>query len=133
MADLKNRYPLSAADGTPIPLDIVRPHGTLTKTFATGASTAALTVPATVDIMSVTPTEDVLVTFAASAASAAALSDGVMAASSMICMKDVTSILTPPVDKKSYALRGVSAAGTAVVNFFENWTGTSLASQITRR
>lgn len=133
MADLKNRYPLATAEGTLIPLDVVRPHGALTKTTATGASTAALTVPATVDIMIITPTEDTIVTFAASSASAAALSDGVMAADTFICMKDVSTVLTPPIDKKTYALRAVSTAGTAVINFIENWTGASLASQITRR
>jgi hypothetical protein len=133
MADLKGRYPLATADGQSIPLDVVRPNGCIEKTFATGASTAAMDVPAAIDVFSIFATEDCIIKFATSAASAAALTDGVFAADTMKIVAGLVTFLSPPIGKRSFALRAVSANGVATINFYENWSGLSLSSQPTRR
>lgn len=133
MSDLKARYPLSTPDGQAIPLDVVRPYGLVFKTFLSSGPTAALTIPAAIEVFSILASEDCLIKFAASAASAAVPADGVMAADTGIASKDILTVLSPPVDKKSISLIGLSANGTATLSYYENWSGLSLQSQITRR
>ena len=133
MADLKARYPLATADGQSIPLDVVRPHGCIEKTFATGASTAAMTVPSTIDVFSIFCDEDCILTFHASGASAAALTDGVLATDTMKIIAGLVTILSPPVGKRSFALRACTANGIATINFYENWSGLATQSQYPRR
>jgi len=133
MADLKGRYPLATADGQSIPLDIVRPHGILSKTFITASGTAALTCPAAVDMMEVISSEDCLIQFASSAASASALVDGTLKVSAVYIPADVIKIITPPIGMKSFSIIGITNAGIAVIQFLESWSGMSLASQSTRR
>lgn len=133
MADLKGRYPLATADGQSIPLDVIRPHGCIEKSFATGASTAAMDIPATIDVFSIIVTEDCIIKFAAAAASASALSDGVLATDVMKIVAGLVTFISPPIGKRSFALRGTLNSGTASINFYENWSGLSLSSQPTRR
>lgn len=133
MADLDKVYPFSTADGQAIPVDIVRPHGVIKKSFLSSGATAAMSVPDTIDVFSVVATEDCLIKFAASSASASALSDGVLATDMMFIPADILTVVSPPLDKKSFSLRGDSANGTAVIQFFETWKGLSLQSQRTRR
>lgn len=133
MSDLQQRYPLSTADGKAIPLDIVCPHGVIKKSFISTGSTAALTCPSTVEVMSFLTTEDCIVKFAASGASAAALVDGSQADDVVFIPAEILVVISPPVGKKSFALRGDTANGTAVVQFYKGWSGLSLQAQNTRR
>lgn len=133
MADVSNRYPLSTADGQYIPLDVVRPHGSLTKTFTAAGSTAAMDVPSTVDIMTFLCDQDCILQFAASSASAAAMVDGTLKADAFFVYANTITNISPPIGKKSFALRGDSASGIAKINYLETWAGLSLQSQITRR
>jgi hypothetical protein len=79
------------------------------------------------------PSQDCIMTFAASSPSAAALVDGVVAADTILLYADIATTVSPPIGKMLFSLRGVSLAGTALVNYFESWAGTTLQSQLTRR
>lgn len=133
MADLDYRYPFSTADGKAIPLDIVRPHGTIKKSFTNASPTAALSCPSTIEVFSILTTADCIVKFAASSASAAALSDGVLATDTIYIPADILTVISPPIGKKSFSIIGDSETGTAIIQFFEKWSGLSLQSQQNRR
>lgn len=133
MADTTGRYPLSTANGQYIPLDVMRPNSMMSKTFVTGSSTGALTCPASIEILEIFADQDLIITFAASSASAAALSDGTSVADSYILKANTLAAISPPIGKKSFALRAITANGTALINFIESWSGLALASQSTRR
>jgi hypothetical protein len=64
---------------------------------------------------------------------AAALVDGTIVTDAIFVPANSISFISPPVDKLSLAMRGVTAGGTALINFLENWSGLSLQSQVTRR
>jgi hypothetical protein len=133
MSDLDKRYPLSTADGQAIPLEIIKPHGIIKKSFLSSAATAAMAVPSTIDIIAISADQDVIVQFASSSASAAALVDGVLTEDAVYIQKDIITVVSPPIDKKSFSIIGDTANGTAIFQFIERWGGISLASQITRR
>ncbi len=133
MSDLQKRYPFSAADGQAIPLDIIRPHGVIRKSFLLASPTAAMDVPSTVEAFSILSNEDCVVQFATSAASASALSDGVLKADSLFVPADILIVVSPPLDKKSFSIIGDSANGIAVLQFIETWSGLALQSQFARR
>jgi hypothetical protein len=133
MADLDKIYPLSTSDGQSIPLDVIRGKSCVSKTFLSSASSTAITVPSTAKILEIYADQDVLIQFAASAAVAAALVDGTIVTDAIFVPANSISFISPPVDKLSLAMRGVTAGGTALINFLENWSGLSLQSQVTRR
>lgn len=133
MADLEGRYPFSTADGKSIPLDIVRPYGSIKKTFVTGTSTAALAVPDSVEVMAIMANADCIIQFAASSASASAFSDGVLKADAYFIAADLLTVISPPLGKKSFAIIGDSSSGTAIIQFLQKWAGLSLASQVNRK
>jgi hypothetical protein len=89
--------------------------------------------PATVEIMEVIASEDCVIQFAASAASATALVDATLKTDAMYIPADLVKIITPPIDKKSFSIIGVVNPGTAVIQFLESWSGLSTASQLPRR
>lgn len=133
MSDLIGRYPLSTADGQSIPLEVVRPHGVVSKTFLSSSPGVDMTIPSTIDIFSILCDQDCIIKFAASGASASALSDGVLATDVAVVIRDVLTVLSPPIDKRSISLRGLSANGTALISYYENWAGLSTQPQLTRR
>ncbi len=133
MADLEGRYPFSTADGKAIPLDIVRPYGSMKKSFAVESSTAAIVVPDTIEVLAVMANEDCIIQFAASSASASAFTDGVLKEDSFFIAADLLTVVSPPLGKKSFALIGDSASGIAIIQFLQKWAGLSLASQINKR
>ena len=133
MADPDKRYPLSTPEGQPIPFEILRPHSFLSKTFVTGASTAAISIPTDVQILSIFADEDCIVKFATSAASAAALSDGVRVDDVAFVPRDNLIVLSPRVGFVTFAIRGLTADGTAKIQFIDHWAGVALASQFPRK
>ena len=133
MASVKNRYPLSTSDGQYIPLAVVRPASCLLQSILTASGSAAQDVPADVDFFQVFADQDFVIQFAASSASAAAPVSGTPVTDGIILQKNVTHIVSPPIDKKSFSLRAVTVNGTALISFLEPWNALSLQSQITRR
>lgn len=133
MTDVAGRYPLSTAEGTPIPLEVIRPYGTVSKTFTAVGASSTVDVPATVDVFSVLSTEDCVIQFAASSASASALVDGVLTADAITIVANLLTTVSPPIDKRNMSLRGLTASGSAYFNFYEKWAGLSLSPQSTRR
>ena len=133
MADIEGRYPFSTADGKAIPLDIIRPHGIIKKSFLSASSTAALTCPASIEVMALSANADCIIQFAASGAVASAAADGVLKTDAIFVLANILTVISPPLDKKSFAIIGDSADGTAVIQFLQTWKGLSLASQVNRK
>ena len=133
MADIEGRYPFSTADGKSIPLDIIRPYGILKKSFLSASSTAALTCPTAIEVMTLISDSDCIIQFAAAAAVASALSDGVLKNDAIFVPADILTVISPPLGKKSFAIIGDSENGVAVIQFLQTWKGLSLASQVSRK
>jgi hypothetical protein len=133
MSDQEKRYPLSTPDGRAIPFEVLRPLGFISKTFTSAGSTASIAIPATVQVLSVYATEECIVTFAASGASAAAIVDGTLVDDTVFIPAETLMVLSPPIDFAAFAIRGVSANGTARIQFIDHWAGLALASQYIRR
>ena len=133
MANVKNRYPLSTSDGQYIPLDVVRPKSCLLQSILTSSGSTAKDVPMDVEFLQIFSDQDLVIQFATSAAVAAALVSGTIVADAILVQKSVLQTISPPIDKKSFSLRALTASGTALISFLEPWNALSLQSQITRR
>lgn len=135
MADLAQRYPLSTADGQAIPLEVVRPIGVVKKSFVTGSGTAAITIPEECNLIEVFATQNCILQFAASAASASALSDGVQKTSAFYLQANAlkTRFVSPPIGMNSVSIIGDTSDGSIVLQYLKSWTGLSTAAQPTRR
>lgn len=133
MANVKNRYPLATADGQYIPLAVIRPRSCLLQTILTASGSTAQDIPADVDYLQVFADQDFIIQFAASGASAAAPVSGTPVIDAIILQKNVTQVISPPIDKKSFSLRALTVNGTALISFLEPWNALALQSQITRR
>lgn len=128
MASTLQRYPLSSPEGTPIPLEIIKPHSFLQKSFESGVSSSQISVPEDIEIMSITCTEDCLITFGAPVL---AIEDGVLAENTLLVGK-YTRICTA-INANTFAIRGLSANGIAHIQYIQNWAGLALQTQITMR
>lgn len=133
MASIKNRYPLSTSDGQYIPLAVVRPESCLLLSIVTASATTAKDVPADVEFFQIVSDQDLIIQFAASGATAAAPVSGTIVADAIFIQKDLLQVVSPPIDKKNFSLRALTASGTALISFLEPWNALSLQSQITRR
>lgn len=128
MASTSQRYPLSTPDGMPIPLEIMKPHSFLSKTFLTSASTAAITVPADVEIMSITCSEDCIIVFGATATLPV---DGVAIPDAVVVDQWLRVCVAPKAS--TFYIRGLSADGEARIQFIEKWAGLAVQTQYTKR
>lgn len=133
MANVKNRYPLATADGQYIPLAVIRPKSCLLQSILTASGSTAQDVPADVDYFQIFADQDLVIQFATSAASASAPVSGTPVSDAILIQKNVLQVVSPPIDKKSFSLRALTANGTAWISFLEPWNALSLQSQITRR
>ena len=133
MADLDFRYPLSTAEGTAIPLDVIRPYGIIKIPFTSGSGSSSITIPSDVEVLNVYSDVDCLIQFATSNASASALVDNTFKSDAMYVSADVFTIISPPVDKKAFSIRGISASGNCVVQYLRKWTALALQPQFARR
>ena len=133
MANIPNRYPLATADGQAIPLDVVRPNSSVLRSFNAAIGSAALSMPASTEVMVIYADKDCLIQFAASAAVAATYVDGTLKADSFFIPASTLMVLSPIPEKTSFSLIGLTVAGIAYINFLEKWSGMALQSQFTRR
>lgn len=127
MSSDTQRYPLSTPDGSAIPMEIIKPHSCLLKTFSNSAATAALSVPSDVEIMSISVTEDCLITFGAAAVS---LVDGVAQLNTVFIPKNMRVCVAPKA--ATYTILGVSLGGLANIQFIEKWAGLAVQTQYSR-
>lgn len=133
MSEPDKRYPLSSPEGRAIPLEIIRPYGCLTKSFTAIGSTASITIPAEISIMSVLADEDCIIQFATSSASAEALVDGTVQANAAFVPAGIIIVLSPAQGLGTFAIRGIANSGSAKIQYIDRWAGLALASQFIRR
>ncbi len=122
------RYPLSTPEGSAIPLEIMKPHSFIRKTFDNVIVTAAIAVPANIEILSISVTEDCLVCFGANAVTPV---DGTAYANTVLVEANVRVCVAPRAS--TFTLLGLSAAGVANLQFVEKWAGLALSKQLSGR
>ena len=121
------RYPLSTPEGVAIPLDVFKPHSFLRKSYLAGAASAAVSVPASVEIMSVTSDTDILVKFGGTAVIPA---DNVLAENTVLIEKNSRVCVAPTA--ATFTIIGISEAGTCSIQFIDKWAGLAVQTQYTR-
>lgn len=127
MASTTQRYPLSTPEGSAIPLEIMKPHSFMQKSFG-AVVTAAQNVPDGVEIMSITVTENCLIRFGAAAVAPV---DGVNYPDTVLIEADARVCIAPKA--ATFTLIGLTSSGTAYVQFIEKWAGLALTKQLTGR
>lgn len=130
---IKERYPLSTADGKAIPLDVVRPYSLLLLSLTAAAGSTAKQLPTGIDLFSVIATVDCFIKFYATANTAEALAVGVEELDTLFIHANLNIVVCPPVDKPYFSARALSTSGNLYIQFLESWTGLTLQSQINRR
>lgn len=128
MASTTQRYPLSTPDGTPIPMEIIKPHSFVQKNFIAGIVSAAVAVPTDVEIMSITTTEDCIIKFGGTAALPV---DNTPLLDSMFIDKNVRICLAPKA--ATFTIMGISLDGVANIQFIEKWAGLAVQTQYQKR
>lgn len=128
MASTTQRYPLSSPDGTPIPLEIMKPHSFLQKSFLTASASSAVTVPTDVEILSITTTEDCILKFGGTATLP---TDNVAIADAVLVEKYTRICIAPKA--ATFTLRGLTADGVANIQFVEKWAGLAVQTQYQKR
>ena len=124
-------YPLSTDNGVAIPLDIVRPLGSIKWTVASGGD-LAITIPGTFALVSVFSNVNCLLDFSNTVSYPAA--DATKYESSFMIPAD--TILTLAIPSQGAAkLVNLSAevTGLVVMNCLQKWAGIGLRRQLERR
>lgn len=129
MASTTQRYPLSTPDGSAIPLDIMKPHSFIMKSFIGGAATDPIAVPEGVEIVSLSVTEDCIVCFGDDAVQPV---DGVSYLNTVYVEKSVRICLAPSVDTFTI-ISATATSGTALIQFIEKWAGLAVQTQYSKR
>jgi hypothetical protein len=125
------KYPFSAKDGTPIPLDVVRPYGVLRKDFNSSTGTAAEALPADVEVLMIRATEDCFIKFANSAATKpVSATPSVLVEDLLYLQKNELQVVSPPA--LYYSIIGDATSGTVTLQLLETWASISLDTQISR-
>lgn len=123
MADLKDRYPISTADGKFIQLDTVRPAGMYLIDIS-NTPTSLQTFAGTYKTLAVYSTVDCVIRFGATAAVQSAwLSEG------FFLPKETIVTLSPLTRSISGVTISTGATGKLAVSLFEDWSGLGLEPQ----
>lgn len=128
MSSTTQRYPLSSPDGTPIPLEIMKPHSFIQKSYLTASASTSIAVPTDVEIMSITVTEDCILKFNGTAILP---TDGVAIADAVLVEKYTRICIAPKA--ATFTLIGLSADGVANIQFIEKWAGLAVQTQYQKR
>ena len=128
MSSTTQRYPLSSPDGTPIPLEIMKPHSFIQKSFLSNVASSVVNVPTDVEIMSITVTEDCILKFNGTASLPV---DGVSIADAVLVEKYTRICIAPKA--ATFTLIGMSARGIANIQFIEKWAGLAVQAQYQKR
>lgn len=125
MTTTTQRYPHATPEGVPIPLDVIKPYGTIRKAFTTAVS-SVVTIAANVDVASFLTTEDCFVCFGGTAALGA---DGVTQANAIFIPKG--GRITCAVISTTFTVIGVTASGNLYVQLIDKWAGLALQTKFT--
>lgn len=128
MSSSTQRYPLSTPDGVAIPLEVIKAHSLVKKSFLSASATAALTVPADVELMMVSATRDCIIRFGAAASVPA---DGVALADAVYVYADMVVFVAPHLS--TFTIIGAAADGSAVIQYLQKWAGLALSTQYSKR
>lgn len=127
MPSTSQRYPLSTPDGISIPLDIVRPHSCMLIDFTLVVSTA-INVPTGIQVMSMTASEDCVISFGGTAVDPVSKT---LYTGSFIVERDQRITVAPIAT--TFTVIGESVPGTLRINFLDVWAALSLETQQRRR
>lgn len=128
MSSTTQRYPLSSPDGTPIPLEIMKPHSFLQKVFNATTASADVNIPTDVEIMSITVTEDCIIKFGGSAT----IPVDNVALTDTILVEKYTRVCVAP-KAATCTLIGLTLSGVANIQFVEKWAGLAVQTQYQKR
>lgn len=126
MTDIIQRYPLSTADGTPIPLEVIRPKDMLRKAFLSGEGSALAQLPAGTVLAILRTTADCFLRFDSVAAIPA--TDGTPVSRELFV--PANEVIFCAVPSLSYSVIGDGFAGTLTIQVIDTWaSAASLVSQ----
>lgn len=128
MPSTSQRYPLSTPDGVAIPLEILRPHSYVKKSFTSGAASAVVAVPGNVEIAILSADQDCLVCFGGTAAVPA---DNTNVASVIFVPQGVRVCVAPTAD--NFTVIGETASGSLRIQFVDKWAGLAVQTQYQKR
>lgn len=129
MTVIAKRYPLSAADGTPIPLDVLSPAGVLRVPFVASAGTSILTLPEGTDLLVCYSTENCFLSFSGSAAIVP--TNNVFVSGLLHVPSSMVVNVAPP--SLTISVIGEVTSGILTIQTLNTWAGTGLAVQYGRK
>ena len=126
-----NLYPLSTINGTPIPLDILRPTGVLRKSFLFSGATTAEALPSTAGVIMLRSTKDCFIKFAnSSATKPTSATPSVVVTDTLYLQKNEVQVVAPSL--LYYSVIGDTEDGVLTIQFIETWSAVALPMQVTR-
>lgn len=127
MTDLRDRYPLSTADGKEIPLDTIRPAG-MYFIDITNTASSLQSFTSSYKTVVVYATVECIIRFGATASvSASWLSEG------FFIPKETLITISPTTASFSAITTNTGESGKLAVCVLENWAGLGLETQYGRR
>lgn len=126
--DILGLYPHSAPDGTPIPFDIVRPHGLIITPFA-AAAIDNIPIPASAELLVIQATHDCIIAIGAAATVPA---PGAFAANHFYITPGVTWILDHNAAAVFGVIRASTSDGTLYINAVKKWKDLRKSAQFAR-
>lgn len=127
MAELLGLYPLSSPDGQAIPYEVIRPIGLIRQDF-TDTGSAAITIPAAAELLSLFANATCIVRFGATAAvpaNGAHDIDSILVAANTYMNVDHNGAA-------NFSVIGVSEAGTLFVTTVQKWKDVRKTTQYAR-
>lgn len=123
------KYPFSSKDGTPIPLDVLRPYGVLRKNFNSSTGTTAEALPTGTEVLMIRTTEDCFIKFANSAATKPISATPSVAVDDLLFLqKNEIQTVSPPA--AYFSVIGDETSGVLTIQIIETWAGVALNTQI---
>lgn len=126
-ASLEQLYPFSTAEGTPIPLDIIRATGVIIKSYNQLAA-AAVVFPASMQLAAFYSQKDCLVQFGDDLVPPV---DGVHQELTLYVPAHMVVMAVVPT--LTGTVLGLSEAGTLIIQGVYKWAGIALARQVSHK
>lgn len=127
MSSTSQRYPLSTPDGISIPLDVIKPYSYILKSVGTTVS-AAINIPAAIEIISFAATEDTIICFGGTAV---APPDGTPQSNTLFVQKGTRVTVAPPAN--TFTVLALGTAGYLHCQLIDKWAGLALQTQYSKR
>ena len=116
---LRDLYPLSTQDGVPIPLDIIRPYGTMRLSIPSGTGLALVALTVVVPILVLRSTVDCFIRFG----TVATIPVSSMLLDSLFLPANETIVVAPGLTDISVIEDGVLGTGKLTIQFLDQWAG----------